>query len=751
MGNRNLYLSNTPVDEAISIYLEALKDLVKVSYETVPTIEALDRITESAIYAKYCSPLFNASAMDGIAVISSHTNGASEAKPIDLIYGEDYQIVDTGDPIHYPFNSVIMAENLIDLGDGKMKIIASAAPWENIRPIGEDIVAREMILPSNHRIRPIDIGVLLSAGILEIQVIKKPNVAIFPTGSEIIEPTEIPKDGNIIESNSRMFENMVTEEGGIAHRFPPIADDYNRIKETVESASRKYDMIIVNAGSSAGTEDFTVHVLRELGTVLVHGVAIKPGKPVILAVVSGKPVIGLPGYPVSAYIGFENFVSPVLAMYTGRETIKKETVDAVITRRIVSSLKHKEYVRVKVGRVGDRLIAAPLARGAGAAMSLVRADGFCVIEQNSEGVEAGDPVHVELYRRLEEVERTLVIIGSHDLIIDIIADMMPNRYKNMFVSSTHVGSMGGLMSLLRNEAHIAPIHLLDEKSGEYNVPFVKRMFMQKMVIIRGVGRIQGFLVKKGNPLGIQTIDDIKRCRYVNRQRGAGTRILFDYKLKMAGIHPSEINGYELEMTTHMAVAAQVKSDGADAGMGIQSAAKAMDLDFIPVGQEQYDFVIPQDYLELDFVKAFISILKSEEFKAELRQLGGYKDDDIGDIIYIGKYKAEYRLKVIKSVLEEGKSYAEAAKKYQVNKSMVQKWVAAYRKHGISGIERQHGNYPGEFKQQVVEDMLKSGLSLRQTAAKYNISGSNIVGNWKRIYLEEGPENLYVERRGKLNL
>jgi len=632
MGERNLYLSNVPVEEAVSIYTNALKDIIKVSYETIPVTESLNRITRAAVYAKYSSPLFNASAMDGIAVISSRTDGASEAKPVDLVFGEDYKIVDTGDPIHPPFDAVIMAEDLIDLSEGKLRIIASTAPWEHIRPIGEDIVAGEMILPSNHLIRPIDVGVLLSAGILEIEVIKKPTVAIFPTGTEIIEPTETPKEGDIIESNSRMFENMVTVEGGEAHRFPPIEDNYEKIREKVDTASKEFDIVIVNAGSSAGTEDFTVHVLRELGTVLVHGVAIKPGKPVILAIVNGKPVIGLPGYPVSAYIGFENFVSPVIAMYSNMEAKKRETVKAVISKRIVSSLKHREYVRVKVGRVGDKIVAAPLARGAGAAMSLVRADGFCVIEQSSEGVESGNPVNVELYRSLEEIERTLVSIGSHDLIMDVIADMMPNIYKNMYLSSTHVGSMGGLMALKRGETHIAPIHLLDENTGEYNMSYIKRMFQEEMALIRGVGRVQGFIVKKGNPLRIHTIEDIKKCRYVNRQRGAGTRILFDFKLKENNIDPDEINGYGLEMTTHMAVAALVQSDSADAGMGIQSAAKAMGLDFIPVGLEQYDFAIPKKYLELEYVRAFISILKSDAFKEKLDELGGYTYENTGDVI-----------------------------------------------------------------------------------------------------------------------
>ena len=426
---------------------------------------------------------------------------------------------------------------------------------------------------------------------------------------------------------------MVIEAGGEARRFPPIIDDYEQIRDNIAKAACEYDMVIVNASSSAGTEDYTVHVLRELGEVIVHGVAIKPGKPVILAVVEGKPVIGLPGYPVSAYIGFENFVLPVLAMMGQTALKKNEVVTASVSKRLVSSLRHKEYVRVKVGKVGDKMVAAPLARGAGAAMSLVRADGFCVIEQNSEGVEAGEPVQVELYRDKAEVENTVVIIGSHDLILDVAADMMPNLHPGMFVSSTHVGSMGGLMALKRKEAHLAPIHLLDEETGEYNLSYIRRLFGSgKIELTKGVGRTQGILVKKGNPLGIKGIEDLPGCRYVNRQRGAGTRVLFDYKLKQLGIAPEQINGYEREAATHMAVAAAVGSDGADAGMGILSAAKAMDLDFIPVGPEEYDFAVPLEYLELPHIKAFIEILKMDEFHKRLDELGGYTYERAGERI-----------------------------------------------------------------------------------------------------------------------
>lgn len=632
MAKRNLYLDTKPVEEAAELYLNALRPVVTIQYETIPVTESLNRVTRHATYAKYSSPLFNASAMDGIAVISERTVAATEVAPVTLKEKEDYIVVDTGDPIHPPYDAVIMAEDLVETKDG-VQITASAAPWQHVRPIGEDIVAGEVILPSRHKIRPIDVGVLLSAGITRIEVVKRPRAAIFPTGTEIIEPEDTPREGSIIESNSRMFENMVIEAGGEARRFPPIIDDYEQIRDNIAKAVSEYDMVIVNAGSSAGTEDYTVHVLRELGEVIVHGVAIKPGKPVILAVVEGKPVIGLPGYPVSAYIGFENFVLPVLAMMGQTALKKNEVVTASVSKRLVSSLRHKEYVRVKVGKVGDKMVAAPLARGAGAAMSLVRADGFCVIEQNSEGVEAGEPVQVELYRDKAEVENTVVIIGSHDLILDVAADMMPNLHPGMFVSSTHVGSMGGLMALKRKEAHLAPIHLLDEETGEYNLSYIRRLFGSgKIALIKGVGRTQGILVKKGNPLGIKGIEDLPGCRYVNRQRGAGTRVLFDYKLKQLGIAPEQINGYEREAATHMAVAAAVGSDGADAGMGILSAAKAMDLDFIPVGPEEYDFAVPLEYLELPHIKAFIEILKMDEFHKRLDELGGYTYERAGERI-----------------------------------------------------------------------------------------------------------------------
>lgn len=624
---RNLYLTTIPVEEAKKIYLTALGDDIKPRSEVISVTDALGRVTAEAVYAKFSSPLYNSAAMDGIAVISSRTNWASESSPVLLTSKEDYVIVDTGDPIRKPYDAVIMAEDIQETPDGVL-IRSSAPAWQHVRPIGEDIISGEMILTGYHRIRPIDIGVLLSGGVTKIPVFAQPRVGIIPTGSEIVEPYDDPKEGEIIESNSRMFEAMVRENGGIPKRYDIVKDDKDEIRESVLKALSENDIVIVNAGSSAGTEDYTVHILRELGEVFVHGVAMKPGKPVILGRACGKPIIGIPGYPVSAYLAMENFVYPLLASFTGQKESEGRTIEAVLSRRLVSSLKHREYVRVRVGRVGGRYVCSPLARGAGAAMSMVRADGFCIIPQEKEGYEAGETVTVNLFGTTEELDKTLVCIGSHDLLLDIISDLMSGEPGGVRLSSTHVGSLGGLMALRRGEAHLTPSHLLDEKTGVYNESYIRTLFPgEKMVLVKAVRRIQGFIVAKGNPLGITGIEDLTRVQYVNRQRGAGTRVLLDYMLSRAGIPKEAVRGYDAEAATHMAVAAQVAGGEADCGMGVYSAAHAMGLDFIPVGEEEYDFVMRKDSLEMPEVKCFLKLLGSEAFRKKLDELGGYALED----------------------------------------------------------------------------------------------------------------------------
>jgi len=635
MSKRNLYLTNIPVEEALERFQHALSPYLKPQSEPVAVVDSLDRVAAAAIFAANNSPLYDSAAMDGIAVVSAATHGASESVPLLLKQGEAFLPIDTGDPIRPPFDAVIMAEELRETDEGDVIIRSAATPWQHIRPVGEDIVQGEMLLPGRHKIRPFDIGVLLSGGITEICVIKRPTVAIIPTGTELIEPGAAISEGGIIESNSRMLEALVRQGGGLPTRFAPVPDDYDLLKAALEDAAGRFDLVLISAGTSAGREDYTVCALREIGQVVVHGVAMKPGKPVVLAVASGKPVIGVPGYPVSAYLAYETFAAPVLQSLSGVRTAGTTPIRATLTRRLVSSLKHREYVRVKVGWVGGQLVASPLARGAGAAMSLVRADGFCVIEQNTEGIEAGTQVNILPCRNLDDLTQTVVSIGSHDLILDLISDMMPTFFPGTHLSSTHVGSMGGLMALKNGEAHIAPIHLLDEDTGHYNIPVIRNLFPgRRMALLKGPAREQGILTQKGNPLNISSLDDFTRIRYVNRQRGAGTRILLDYKLKTLGIDPADITGYEREAATHMAVAAMIQNGSADGGMGIFSAARAMDLCFIPVGKEEYDFALAAESLEMEPIRSLIAMLKHPAFRQKLQEMGGYTVEHCGEVVLL---------------------------------------------------------------------------------------------------------------------
>jgi putative molybdopterin biosynthesis protein len=639
---RNLYLRTISVEDAQK-KIAALIDSLTPQFEEIPAEQALGRMTASAVFASLCSPLFNAAAMDGIAVNAAATAGARENSPVELTGGKDFLVVDTGDPVKPPYDSVIMAEELIEIDENTVRILQSASPWQYVRPIGEDFVAGEMLIPSRHAIRAVDIGVLLSGGVTSVTVYKKPRVAVFPTGNELIEPGQAHKEGGIIDSNSRMIASLVAESGGEAARFAAIPDDVDLLRAAVDKAVSEFDVVILNAGSSAGTEDFTSRALESLGEIIIHGVAMKPGKPVIIAKVRGKPVIGLPGYPVSAYLAYENFVSPIISFLTGSgfsgENFRAKEQDearAVMAKRLVSSLKHREYVRVTLGFVDGKLVASPLARGAGSAMSLVRADGFCVIEQNREGIEAGEETDVTLCRPLSEIQRTIVSIGSHDLILDVISDLLNTQY-GARLAGTHVGSLAGLMALKRGESHIAPTHLLDEKTGEYNMRYLREIFGgQSMALIKGVGRVQGLIVPKGNPLRITGVDSVAHAeaRYVNRQRGAGTRLFFDHLLAKEGIDARQINGYEREAATHMAVAAAVQSGSADAGMGIMSAASALDLGFIPLGDEEYDFAVYKKNLESKEIVLFLQTLKNPEFHKKLELLGGYTYNRIGEIVFV---------------------------------------------------------------------------------------------------------------------
>ncbi|MDD2498013.1 MAG: molybdopterin biosynthesis protein [Desulfitobacteriaceae bacterium] len=636
VAKRSVYLDNLPVEDAHERYWEFLnKKSIKGKTEVVPVSLAAGRITAEAVYALVSSPHYHASAMDGVAVRAEDTYGASETTPIWLKINEQAIEVDTGDPVPQGFDAIIMVENLHYPDEDTVEIIQPVAPWQHVRTVGEDMVVGEMIVPARHRLSPVDIGALLAGGVLNVNVYSRVRVAILPTGTELVSPGSELKPGDIIEYNGAMLAAAVRSWGAEAQVLGMTVDDYDLLKEKIKAAAADFDVVVVNAGSSAGREDFTTDIIRELGEVVVHGVAIKPGKPVILGAIGETPVVGIPGYPVSAYFTLDLFVKPLVYRLGGTDLPVPRKIKALTAKKIVSPLGQEEFMRVKLGKIGGKVIATPISRGAGIVTSLVKADGILRVPRLSEGYHAGQEVDVELMRESERVERTLVITGSHDMCLDIIRNHLEKKGL-AYLSSAHVGSTGGLMAIRRGEAHAAGIHLLDPKTGEYNVSYIKKYLPEKRVVLFNlVYRQQGIIVSKGNPKNIKGITDIScpGITFVNRQAGAGTRVLFDYQLQQLGIQPTDIDGYRREEFTHLAVAVAITSGTADCGMGILAAAQAMDLDFIPIAEERYDLLVDAEYWDSELVRSLREVISIKGFLEEVEGLGGYSTRDTGKIMW----------------------------------------------------------------------------------------------------------------------
>ncbi len=637
---KDKYRQNIPLEEAVKLWAEALRAESggPLPSEVIKTDNANGRVTAAPVFARASSPNWHSSAMDGYAVRAVDTFGASETSPKRLKTGADAVLIDTGKPLPSGFDAVIMHEDVYEDG-GFIEFTRPVPPWKNVRLAGEDIVATELIVPESHLLRPVDIAAILSGGITETAVRRRPRVAVIPTGSDLIAPGRIPQKGEIIESNSRMLAGLIEECGAKAVVKAIVPDEPEALLKAMREALMEANLVLVNAGASLGTRDFTFDCMEKLGRVVVHGVMIKPAKPVILGMAGGKPVIGTPGYPVSAYISFRLFARPLIYALQGTLPPPAQALKGKLSRTLPSTLGQEEFIRVKAGRVGGNLIITPLGRGAGQLMSLVRADGLLRIPAMSEGLGAGSEVEIELIEGKTErdIENTLVVIGSHDSALDLLGSFLKRRHPEFSLSSAHVGSMGGLVALKKGGAHCAPTHLLDEETGEYNVPFIKKLLPEKAVtLVNLVYREQGLMVLRGNPKGITGFKDLARpgVRFINRQAGSGTRLLLDKHLRELGLDPSRINGYEKEEYTHMAVASAVLTDAADAGLGVLSAARALGLDFIPVARERYDLAIPTEFLELPVVKAMLEIIREdEEFKKMLIDMGGYGVEEMGKVLW----------------------------------------------------------------------------------------------------------------------
>jgi len=695
-----VYLHDIPLPDAkarLQAVLEEAGLWRVLGVETIQLDEnALGRVLAEPVWAKVSSPHYNASAMDGFAVRALDTAGAQPSSPLLLPCslapspsGSSAQYVDTGDPLPDWANAVIPIEN-VEVVDEKGKITsdllapkairirAAVTPWSQVRALGEDIVATQLVLAAGQILRPVDLGAIAAAGHAEIEVARKPRVAILPTGTELVPIGSQLEPGDILEYNSLVLAAQVNFWGGEAVRLPITPDNFEAIVQRVQEAAREFDLILLNAGSSAGVEDFSAKVVAKLGTLLVHGVAIRPGHPVILGVIaksaersdhrerhrratkqspiseeiasSGKecperseweppprnatvPIIGVPGYPVSAALTAEIFVEPLLAKWLGRRPGELPTMSATLTRKVASPGGDDDYLRVAVGKVGDKVMAAPLARGAGVITSLVRADGLVILPRGVQGAEAGEEVRVHLYRSKAEIERTIFCIGSHDMTLDLLAQFLAEHDRRLV--SANVGSLGGLVALKRGESHLAGSHLLDPETGEYTLSYIHKYLSNVPInIYEFVRRDQGLIVRKGNPKRIKSLGDLTRpeVSYVNRQRGAGTRVLFDYHLNRSGIVTSLIQGYSQEEYTHLGVAAAVASGRADCGLGIPAAAQSLELDFIPLFQETYQLVIPKNYAESELLAPLFVVLNHKDFQDAVTAMPGYNIEKMGKLV-----------------------------------------------------------------------------------------------------------------------
>ncbi len=654
--SRNIYLEMHDLEGAQKAMFEAFTDIGKrLDAQEAQSPDAVGRILAQPVFANLSSPAFHAAAMDGIAVRAETTYGASESRPKTLSIGTDAVFINTGHIMPDGYNAVIMIEHIVEVDEKSLEIEAPVFPWQNVRRMGEDIVATELLFPRHHEITPYCLGALLAGGIDRVNVLEKPKILILPTGNELLPLSGLSKDalsrGCVVESNSHVLGKMAEQAGAEVTYHDIIADDTERIRETLnrhaapDDAKDGFDMILLLGGSSAGSEDYARKVISRLGEVLVHGVTIMPGKPTIIGKIpggSGKkhavPVFGVPGYPVSAIICFEQFIAPLLYAMQNRRMPPEKKIRVLPTKKLASRLGMEEFLRVKLGRVEDRIVATPLPRGAGTITSITEADGVIRVPADIEGIRENEAVTARLLRDEAAIDDTIVAVGSHDNTIDILSDMMKAESHRYTLSSSHVGSMGGLAAVRKNLCHIAGTHLLDTADGSYNISYIKQYIPDTPVrLIHLVRREQGLMVAPGNPKQIQGIRDLTRkdVAFINRQAGSGTRILLDYHMARESIDPGDMTGYENEEFTHMAVAVAVLGQTADAGLGIYAAAKALGLDFIPVATESYDLVIPEKFVDTPQIKLLLAVIRSAVFQARVEALGGYHTQDTGKEIYSG--------------------------------------------------------------------------------------------------------------------
>lgn len=641
---RKVFHRLATIEEAARMLEEAATHVPEP--ERVRLDQALGRVISKTVYSGIDLPPFDRAEMDGYAVVSSDTDGASETAPLRLRVvgrvdaGSAYAgevpngccvEIATGAPIPRGADAVLMVE-YTSRSDGFIEVYKPVTPGENVAYAGSDLEIGEVVLRKGSTVGVREVALLASTGVREVEVYGRPKVGIISTGNEIVEPGSKLCPGKVYDVNSHMLEAAVREAGGIPLSFGRVGDDMEAIRVGLESALNGTDLILISGGTSAGLGDVVYRAIGGLCDpgILAHGLHIKPGKPTVIAAHMGKAVIGLPGYPVSALMVFNQIVKPLIHRISMAKGKGERTLEARLTQRVNGAKGRRWFLTVHVLN-GVEEKAYPVFASSGAIGTLARADGYIVVPEDLEYIERDEMVQVRLFGDHEDKE-DLVLMGSHCPALDILLEVLFEE-EGISARALNVGSMGGLSSVARGECDLAGIHLLDEETMTYNAPFVRRAGLPDWCLVKGYRRRQGIAIPKGNPKGITGLRDLIRedLIFANRNRGSGTRILTDRLLKgiaqELGIEfknlVGKIRGYRSEFKTHSSVAAAVGQGRADLGVCVESAAAAYGLEFIPIGDEEYDFVINPASKDKRAVREFLGCLRSKKFKEMARKLKGF--------------------------------------------------------------------------------------------------------------------------------
>ena len=579
-------------------------------------------------------PHYPASAVDGYALRSSDTARASATNPRVCSKGQ-YVWVNTGAAVDREFDSVIMVEDTIIDGND-LEVTRAVVQGENIRPEGEDVVRGQVVARKGEVLSPFNIPLLIASGVSRVPVFSLPKSIFIPTGDEIVSSRKWIEDkyrkvDQAPETNSYMLKGLFNEWGYPLDIHELLPDNEKMIKEALEKAVESYDLVLIGAGTAKGNRDHSADVIRSVAKPIFKGIRMKPGRPVIAGISGVVPIVALPGFPMSALVATWTVVFPILGLLSGEDDIRDFGCAVGANSKIETKmLKHhssqqgvSEWLRVKCAEIDGIRYSWTLASGASSMFSIADADGFALVEDATLEIPKGSSLSVWIRRDLDWGKR-LLYQGSNDPAIERLVSFVRDQGGDIVLRS--VGSMGGLAAISRGEGHIASCHLLDPENGTYNDRYIssfpdsgdwKRIKLFK--------REQGFLVKRGNPKGISSVKDLSTegVLFLNRQPGAGTRVLFDHLLKEANIQPMEINGYNNVAITHFEASARVLSGSADATLGIRAAAEAFGNDFVPVAEEQFELVIPGRFESHPGIVIFLEATSNRKWRSVVDRLGGY--------------------------------------------------------------------------------------------------------------------------------